>query len=260
MTNGLPYWACEGGTRSVNKYAPRVLQRVADAWQNATYGLTQMYQASQVAPRNGFEVFRIDPAAPADVVKLDFGPIVFYVPERPNRRGPDLFVVAQGWLTFEGPDFRVEPLRTRTFGTEVAYFRQKAGNLEHVYGAHYDMDEEKPGHPVFHAQFKSREELGAAVLELFKRNESIVDMTGSILGTVRTPSAQMDIFSVLAQICADHLIGPAPSPEVKKAFTGLRSSCDFLVGAAHRLAYLNGDHAAGCYRAAHWYEAPAANA
>lgn len=244
----------------MNKDAPRVLQRVADAWQSATFGLTQMYQASQVAPSSGFEIFRVDPDAPDDVVKLNFGPIVFYVPERPNRRGPDLFVVAKGWLTFEGPDFKAVPLRTKTFGTEVAYFRQKGGNLEHVYGAHYDMDEEKPGHPVFHAQFGAKEAFGVAVLELFKRDEVIVDRTGVVLGTVRTPSAQMDIFSVLAQICADHLMGPSPSAEVKKAFAGLRSSCDFLVGAAHRLAYLSGDHAAGCYRAAHWYEASAANA
>jgi hypothetical protein len=122
------------------------------------------------------------------------------------------------------------------------------------------MDEERPGHPVFHVQFSSKEQFGAAVLDLFKREEAIVDRTGTILGTVRTPTAQMDIFSVLAQICADHLMGPSPSAEVKKAFTGLRSNCDFLVGAGHRLAYLNGDHAAGCYRAGHWYEAPAANA
>lgn len=244
----------------MNRDAPRVLQRVADAWQSATFGLTQMYQASQIAPSSGFEVFRIDTAAPDAVVKLDFGPIVFYVPERPNRRGPDLFVVAKGWLTFEGPDFKAAPLRTKTFGTEVAYFRQKGGALEHVYGAHYDMDEENAGHPVFHVQFGSKQAFGGAVHELFKRDEAVVDKTGVILGTVRTPSAQMDIFSVLAQIGADHLMGPSPSPEVKKAFTGLRSSCDFLVGAAHRLAYLNGAHAAGCYRAAHWYEAPAANA
>ena len=244
----------------MNKDAPRVLQRVADAWQNAAFGLTQMSQASAIAPQNAYEVFRIDAAAPDDVVKLDFGPIVFHVPERPNRRGPDLFVVATGWLTLEGPDFKAKPLKTRTFGTEVAYFRQKAGILEHVYGAHYDMDEEKPGHPVFHAQFGSNPASASAVAVLFKRDEAVVDRTGGILGTVRTPSAQMDIFSVLAQICADHLVGPTPSSEVKTAFTGLRSSCDFLVGAAHRLAYLNGEHAAGCYRAAHWYEAPTANA
>lgn len=244
----------------MNKDAQRVRQRVADAWQAATFGISQMYQGSQIAPANGYEIFRIDATAPDDVVKLDFGPVVFYVPERPTRRGPDLFVVAKGWLTLEGPDFKTAPLKTRTFGTEVAYFRQKAGSLEHVYGAHYDMDEEKPGHPVFHAQFGSKQAFGGAVLELFKREEAVVDKTGVILGTVRTPTAQMDIFSVLAQICADHLMGPSPGPEVKKAFEGLRSNCDFLVGAAYRLDYLNSGQAAGCYRAAHWYEAPAANA
>lgn len=122
------------------------------------------------------------------------------------------------------------------------------------------MDESNPGHPVFHAQFGSKQAFGGAVHDLFKRDELIVDRLGVILGTVRTPTAQMDIFSVVAQICADHLMGPDPSDDLKKAFARLRSNCDFLVGAGHRLPFLSAPHATECYRASHWYEAPAANA
>lgn len=244
----------------MNKDAPRVRQRVIEAWDNAIYRLTQMYQASQIKPSSGYEVFRIDSATSDDEVKLNFGPVVFHVPERPDRRGPNLFVVAKGWLTLDGPDFKTTPLRTKTFGTEVAYFRLKAGHLEHVYGAHYDMDEKKPGHPVFHAQFGSQQAFSNDVRDLFNRNDNVVDHMAGILKTVRTPSAQMDIFAVLSQICADHLMTSESSSEVKQAFTVLRSNCDFLVGAAHRLGFLNGDHAASCYRASHWYEAPTANA
>lgn len=244
----------------VNKDAHRVLLQINDAWQAAIYCLNQMSQTSVVLPQSAYEAFRIDTTAPDDEVKIDFGPIVFNVPERPNRRAPDLYVVAQGWLTLEGPNFKQLPLRTKTFGTEVGYFRQKDQALEHVYGAHYDMDEKKPGHPVFHAQLGSKCMFGIAVRDLFKRDEDIVDRLGVIIGTVRLPSAQMDIFSVVAQICADHLIGPNPSDELKKAFARLRNSCDFLLGAGHRLSFLSNPHAAGCYRASHWYEAPAANA
>lgn len=245
---------------SVNKDAHRVMQKVNDAWQAAIYGLQQMSQASSVLPQSGYEAFRLDANAPDDEVKFNFGPIVFNVPERPNRRSPDLFVVVQGWLTLEGPDFKALPLKTKNFGTEVGYFRQKGRSLEHVYGAHFDMDEVRPGHPIFHVQFGSQQAFVAAVHALFKRDEAVVDRVGAVLGTVRTPSAQMDVFSVVAQICADHLMWQDSSKDVKDAFAKLRQSCDFLVGAAHRLPFLSGAHAAGCYRASHWYEAPAANA
>ena len=237
-----------------------MLQRVDNAWQAATYGLQQMNQASSVMPSGAFQACRIDTGASNDVVKIDFGPVVFNVPERPNHRSPDLFIVVRGWLTFSGPNFTQLPLSTRTFGTEVGYFRQRDGRLEHVYGAHFDMDETGPGHPVFHVQFGSQSAFGVAVQDLFKRDEIVVDCTGTILGTVRTPTAQMDIFSVLTQICADHLTWRDSGEEVKTAFANLRQTCNFLVGAAHRLPYLSDPHAANCYRASHWYEAPAANA
>lgn len=229
------------------------------AWQAATYGLQQMNQASSVLPSGAFQACRIDTGAPDDLVKIDFGPIVFNVPERPTHRSPDLFIVARGWLTFEGQNLSQVPLLTKNFGTEIGYFRQKAGRLEHVYGAHFDMDEAGPGHPVFHVQIGSQLSFGDSVREIFKRDEAVVDQMGTVLGTVRTPSAQMDIFSVLTQICADHLIWRDSSEEVKSAFARIRRTCDLLVGAAHRLAFLSEAHAAGCYRAAHWYEAPAAN-
>ena len=83
---------------------------------------------------------------------------------------------------------------------------------------------------------------------------------GRILRNVRTPSAQMDIFAVITQVCADHLIGASSSPDVRSAFGILRNASDFFVGAAHRLAYLNTEPAIGCYRSKYWYDAPIANA
>ena len=238
----------------------RVLRQVQTGWDKAVHGMAQMNQSSLIRPQTAYNIFRLDKNAPDQVVKVDVGPIVFYVPERPNHRGPDLFIVVKGWLTFEGPDFRTLPLKTKDFGTEVAYFRSKASGLEHVYGAHYDMDEVRAGHPVFHAQIGAQMEFGANVQELFGLDTQVTNKMESILGTVRTPSAQMDVFSVITQICADHLMGEAAPDEVSGAFKGLRKASEFLIGAAHRLAYLNSAPAIDCYRSTHWYESPAANA
>ena len=248
------------GRRSLasEREAQRVLLRVRMAWEQAVHSMQQMYQASVVKPADLFAIFRVDPDSGDDEVKLLVGPIVFNVPERPNRAKADLYIVVEGWLTFEGPDFKGTPLRTKNFGTQVGYFRSRAGALEHVYGAHYDMDEARFGHPVFHAQIGPQLAFGGNVHDQFSVAGEILPGMGNTLKTVRTPSAQMDVFAVMTQICADHLIWKDSSVEVMGAFTGLRASCDFLIGAAHRLAYLNAAQAAHCYRSTHWYDAPAA--
>ena len=230
--------------------AQRVLASVRTAWERAVHNMQQMYQASVVKPGNLYEIFRVDSGAADDEVKLLVGP------ERPNSARADLYIAVQGWLTFEGPDFKATPLRTKNFGTKVGYFRSKAGALKHVYGAHYDMDEVRPGHPVFHAQIGPQLDFGGSVQHQFSVKGEVEADMGNILRTVRTPSAQMDVFAVMTQICADHLIWKGSSAEVMNAFTGLRSSCDFLVGAAHRLGFLNAMPAANCYRSTHWYKAP----
>ena len=237
----------------MNGDAWRVRQRVIDAWNDAIYGLRQMSQASNVLPASPFEIFILAKDAPDDTVKLTVGPVVFNVKERPNRRAPDLFIVVKGWLSFEGADFSTLPMKTKDFGTKVAYFRSKPGTLEHIYGAHYDMDEVKFGHPVFHTQLGPQVEFGTTIGNLFGDDGQVVDYMGKILRTVRTPSAQMDVFSVLTQICADHLMGEQPASEVRDAFQRMRNACDFLVGAAHRMTFLNSGSAVGCYRSTHWY-------
>lgn len=243
----------------MNRNAKRVLQRVEQAWGQVTHGMQQMYQQSQARPTSFHEIFRLDEQVPDDEVKLLVGPVVFNVPERASSAALNLFIVVAGWLSFEGPDFKTAPLKTRGFGTEIGYFRRKDGRLEHVYGAHYDMDEKGAGHPVFHAQISSQFELGARVNDEFRLNAEVTNRMGNILGTVRTPSAQMDVFSVLTQICADHLIWEKSADEVRGAFKTLRGAGSFLVGAAHRLAFLNTPPASECYRSMHWYDAPATN-
>jgi hypothetical protein len=58
---------------------------------------------------------------------------------------------------------------------------------------------------------------------------------------------------LVAQIFADHLMDKNSPKEVQSAFSEMREKCDFFIGAAHRMNYLNSDPAPNCYRSTHWY-------
>ena len=238
----------------MNLHAWRVQQSVNGAWQAVMSGMRTMYPASDVRPAQPVDAFELDGTADDDEVKFNVRPIVFNVPERATRQDSNLYVVVKGWLSFEGPDFLAVPLRTKSFGTEVAYFRSKVGALEHVYGAHYDLDEKSAGHPVFHAQVSSQMGMLPHVNERYGRKiDQVDDLMRKLLPNVRTPSAQMDVFAVTLQICADHLIHSGSPPNVLEAFAKMTEACGFFVGAAHRMPYLNGPPASHCYRSTHWY-------
>jgi hypothetical protein len=238
----------------MNRYAWRVQQRIDTAWQAVMSGMQTMYPASLVRPAQPSDAFELDTGVGDQEVKFNINPIVFNVPERATHQDSNLYVAIKGWLSFVGPDFQALPLRTKSFGTEVAYFRSKVGALEHVYGAHYDLDEHAPGHPVFHSQISPQMSMLPYVNERFGKNfEDVEDLVRKVLPNVRTPSAQMDVFAVMLQICADHLIHSGSSPKVVEAFNKMRASCEFFIGAAYRMPALNQPPATQCYRSTHWY-------
>jgi hypothetical protein len=239
----------------MNRHAWRVQQRVNSAWQAVMSGMQTMYPASAVRPAQPVDAFELDVGLDDDQVGFVIRPIVFNVPEKATHQDSNLYVVMKGWLSFDGPDFVNVPLLTKSFGTEVAYFRSKLGALEHVYGAHYDLDEKAAGHPVFHAQVSPQMGMLPFVNERFGRNIDNVDnLIGKVLPNVRTPSAQMDVFAVTLQICADHLIHEGSPPTVLEAFSRMTKACGFFMGAAHRMPHLRVAPAAHCYRSTHWYE------
>jgi len=240
----------------MNRDAISVQRRLDKAWNDIIHEMRRMSGHIDLRPSRQSPFRPVEAASPGSV-KFDVGPIVFNVPENARARTPNLYITIEGWLSFEGPDFT--NLRTKDFGTEIAYFRSRIGALQHVYGAHYDMDEARPGHPVFHMQVKPMVEFAGPVNDLFKLRAAGENAMGTILANVRTPSAQMDVFSVVTQICADHLIDKESPKEVRTAFKALRRHSTFFLGAAHRLAYLSEPQASGCYRSNHWYDAPVAN-
>ncbi len=192
-----------------------------------------------------------------DMTNFELVPVLLMVPERAYHSGKDLYVVLTGKLTIDRAHYVLtEQLRTLKFATEVGYFRVKtnAKILEHVFGAHYDLDEDAPGHPVFHAQIKSFAEFADEIKKQDGFDDfEVLDRLSHVLNRVRLPSAQMDIFSSFLQIIADHLLAGRSGENEKAKFTELLQKSKFLQGVGSKVNRLQILPASHCYRAVHWY-------
>jgi hypothetical protein len=215
-----------------------------------------LYPASDVRPKHAPDVFEaVD--SPAGEARFEVGPVVFRIPERASSNNASMYVVLSGRIAFADPCEHDKRSTTLSFATRVGYFRATASELDHVYGAHYDMEETILGHPVFHAQLTSQADFCTEINRQFNTNFEVGrDQAKHLLGTVRLPIAQMDVFSVITQIGADHLLSSTSGHELREAFKELRAACDFFIGAANRLDYLSSAPARYCYRSTHWYGSP----
>ena len=233
----------------------QALKSLHSAWITKIREMQKMDQATMVRPDDPWQVIRVDEQVTGGMVKLDCGPAVFKLCERANGI-PKMFVVVRGSICVQESSESDGSLETMGFGTKVGYFRSKPNRLEHIYGVHYDMDERGHGHPVFHAQLGPASDFASAIQDQFHLDAQVDDRVGPMLRNVRTPTAQMDFFSVVTQLCADHLMCLDPASghsHVTRAFDGVRSACDCLQGAAHRRGHLNSGIAPMCYRSSHWY-------
>ena len=236
----------------------RALQLLRTAWEEKVHGMKKMNQSAQVKPWNPQDVIHLDYNATSGQAKFNCGPVVFNLCERPHGR-PKIYVVVEGSICVQEDSSSDHCYQTKAFATRVGYFRDKRVQLHHVYGVHYDMDEQCYGHPVFHAQLRPFRQFSSHIRERFGLDTEVCDLVRPMLRNVRTPVAQMDFFSVFTQLCADHLMGERTrerGEQVNEAFEMVRSACGFLQGAAHRLSYLNSVRARQCYRSSHWYSRP----
>ena len=220
----------------------RVEQLIRDQWRRVVTGLQQINPRSAVRPNQPADVIRLSPQSPTGQIKLDVAPVVLNLPERANGNTTNLFVVLEGWLSFDAPTSTQQSLPTADFATRVAYFRRKSNQLNHVYGAHFDLDTGTVGHPICHAQMASQLASGNYVRSEFNLGVSLVDSVDRVMRTVRTPTAQMDVFSVVRQICADHLVGGNPAPPVLSRFHTISDACDIAGPVRPHL------------RSLHWYQ------
>lgn len=238
---------------TVNPGNWRVRQKLQTAWQGVQSAFEGMQTGCTLTPQGVDEAFVLEPDLVGGAIKCSVNPIILNLPERANNADRDLFIAMDGWLAFDAATVK-DDLRTTSFSTRVGYFKQRENFLDHVYGGHYDMDENKAGHPVLHSQMRSQKELFAAkVADVHAKNPDGEDYIKGLLKTVRIPSAQMDIFSVLLQVCADHLIDKDSSAEVKAAFERLATETNFFRGVGHRVGKLNSPPGSACYRSLHWY-------
>ena len=229
-----------------------IQRRLVKNWESTKSSLQKLKSFASVRPEDGWSIFnRLN--VYNDHVEFDVEPIVFNLPERHHHTTANLYVVIRGRLCIAREDSDEGPLVTRSFASEVGYFLRRMDRIRHLYGAHYDFVLADPGHPVFHAQLKSYCQLFEFVRDKFNIDGEPEDFMRGILSRVRVPCAQMDIFSLFLQLCADHLMGTRVGPEETRAFNELLKNNGFLRGAGSQSSRLASEAAVSCYRALHWY-------
>lgn len=133
------------------------------------------------------------------------------LPQRPGSRkghSENVFITARlsGIL-------KAGQLHFTHYGTEIGYFRQTQASdplsdLLPITGYHYDFDcdGKKYNHPVFHAQpkIKAGDRYIGLKPHITHRGYPVHDE----IRTIRIPTPQMDIFSAIVMILADHVALP----------------------------------------------------
>ena len=140
MKNGRLFSAIDSALKVARQL--QIMRKVQGAWDEAMRCMEKMDQASIVRPSSSQNVITPHNASnttPDCVAKFDIGPVVIHLNERAGRRKM-LYIVLQGSLTLQSADAGEEQFTTRDFGTHVAYFRSKRDKLQHIFGAHYDME------------------------------------------------------------------------------------------------------------------------
>lgn len=239
----------------MNRQAISARKALIEQWNEIISALSKLHSTAEVRPDQGESVFSIAEGAPEGVITFELRPVVFNLPERADDVSDDLYVVVAGRLSIDAHSVqRGQDLRTHDFSTKAAYFRKTKTALTHVYGAHYDFALNELGHPTFHMQLRSFAELAPAITEQYPGiTGEAKDHMGDVLRNVRLPCAQMDFFSFMTQLCADHLLFKDSTKEERKAFNQLVTKNATLRGAGTRAPRLADDAAQRCYRAGHWY-------
>lgn len=235
----------------MNPVETTALKLLVDQWSNVKTQLDRL-SLPDARPADGYGIFSLIGHSKVDgQIRFNIAPVTFNVPERANAAA-DLYIIARGRIYLDQAAIKSRrALKTVSFATEVGYFRKSKDKLKHIYGAHYDFSLDEIGHPVFHAQMKSYNERGREVSEAFQLDCDSDDLVKHVLRTVRLPTAQMDFFALVMQICADHLMSKDSGDEERKAFADLRKVSHEIQGSGHLWAKLA--EAPACMRAPHWY-------
>jgi hypothetical protein len=234
----------------MNREEIRAHKLLVEKWRLAKAQI-ELLPMVEVRPADNFKQFEVENAqVEAGVLKFDVNPVTFFVPERAGQP-PSLYITVRGRIYLDQAAAAKGALVTVRFATEVAYFRDRKEGLDHIYGAHFDYELNKVGHPLFHAQMQSYPERVSIVRDEFGIDEgNDNNHVDKVLRTVRVPTAQMDFFAFLVQICADHLIHHDSDKKDLEAFADLRETTKAIRGVGQLLPILN---KALCMRGIYWY-------
>jgi hypothetical protein len=254
--SGHRFWVYRRAVHEeMDRESYRVFSLLTKEWSEVVATLQKMNPRAEVRPTDPWSAFDVMTSAAENTIRVRLNPVVFNLPERADDLNLQLYITVDGYVTFDRDLFIASGvMRTREFGTRVAYFRAMNSGLKHVFGVHYDFSRDEIGHPVFHAQMRSLSAFSGHVRELYTvGGDSLEDSIEGVLKTVRVPTAQMDMFSLFLQVCADHLLHAASGVEERDAFNAFLERSAFLQGAGFQFGRLGTDAARVCYRARHWY-------
>src|SRR5258708_31910595 len=183
-----------------------LLQRLATQWDGLVRNLQVLNPRVVVVPDSGYEVFKVSGQHPLQgSTRIDMNPLALQVPERGNDPEHNIFIAVSGFLYFDTEAFQDKRLVVNKFGTRVAYFGKVQDRFDHVFGAHFDYSENELGHPLFHGQIRNLEDMFNVISSQLDVDGEVQNGLVKVLSTVRVPTAQLDVFSLLLQVFADHL-------------------------------------------------------
>ena len=189
-------------------------------------------------------------------MKVLVNPVVFRLKETARASRAEMFVTVQGKINFSIAGDLDPPLACH-FATSVGYFKiRSTGVVDHVLGIHYDYDNHRPVHPVFHAQLTSCAAHLATVNAHYRPGLVLGDdLMKGVADKVRLPTAHMDPLSVFVQLLADHLVNQNSGPAVESAFERTRSALMFFNSDSSKSRRLDDVSAHRCFRGPRWYPA-----
>ena len=225
-----------------------VKDRLCKAWDNSFTEMRKLGHYINANPKSGREIFLNDEKCKLDAINFKTVPVILELPERLNRKSSNILVVLTGKLSFNKSTTKNQ-LITEKYSTSTEYFRKKEGNLIFLGALHHDYDEEEQiSHPRFHSQFSNRI-MRFKDSYLFKEYPKPEECKAfNFLANTRIPTLQLDFFSSLLNLCADHLINDKDSrPEI---FEKIYKNCNFFQSASppHRIV-----ENSPCIRSIHLY-------
>ena len=189
-------------------------------------------------------------------MKVEIRPVAFRLKEKASDDRAEMFATVKGKVNFSIGGGMDPPLACY-FSSEVGYFRLAgtgSSKVDHIMGIHYDYDDRRPAHPVFHAQLTSFHEHVAIINENYKPGVELRrDLMRNVARKVRLPTAHMDPLAVFVQLLADHLINENSGSVETAAFEKARAALMFFNSDPNRSLRLKSVEENNCFRGPRWY-------